>query len=58
MPLRVIDRDQDWLLPPSLADLLDPDHPAHFVAAFVAALDEAALRELGMGATGAAREHR
>src|ERR1041385_1057761 len=55
MPLRISGRDQDWLLPPSLGDLLAPDHPAHFVAAFVDALDPTALAELGIVATGATR---
>ena len=32
MPLRDMDREQMWLLPPSLDELLPLDHPARFVA--------------------------
>ena len=35
MPLREMRREQAWLLPPSLDELLPLDHPARFVAEFV-----------------------
>jgi transposase len=38
MPVRNINRQQTWLLPPSLDELVPEDHPARFVASFVDSL--------------------
>ena len=39
MPFRSYCRDQIWLLPPSLEDLLPEDHPAGFMGMFLDELD-------------------
>ena len=48
VPLRDMPREQAWLLPSSLDELLPLDHPARFVAEFVDALDREDWKELGV----------
>ena len=48
MPWREWDREQVWLMPPSLDEVLADDHPARLVAAFVDSLTTAEWAELGV----------
>ena len=58
MPLRRFNREQAWLLPPSLDEMVAEDHPARFVGAFVDELDAAAWHELGVNLDGESRHSR
>ncbi len=48
MPLREMNREQAWLLPPTVDELVPQDHPARFVAEFVDALNREDWTELGV----------
>ncbi len=52
MPLRPMNREQGWLLPPTLDDLLPEEHAARFVAACVDGLGRATWTELELDLEG------
>ena len=49
MPNRPMNREQMWILPPSLDEMLEAGHPARFVAAFVDGLGRDGWGEIGVG---------
>lgn len=55
MPVRPLNRDQGWLLPPRLDDLLSGKHAVRFVASFVDALEAREWAELGIELQGEER---
>lgn len=54
MPVRPLQRDQGWLLPRNLEELLSADHPARFVGAYVDALGQETWAEMGVRPSGEA----
>jgi len=52
MPLRSLNRQQTWLIPPTLDELMPDDRQVLFIAMFVDNLDETEWRKLGIGLAG------
>lgn len=48
MPLRPFNREQAWLMPPSVEELIADDHPARFVDMVLDELDEGEWEEMGV----------
>ena len=55
MPSRPFSREQTWLFPPTLDELIPSDHPARYVAMFVDELPRAEWLKLGVAPDGEAR---
>ena len=53
MPVRQLNRQQTWLLPPTLDELIPDNHPARFVAMLVESLDAATWQKLDIKLEGA-----
>lgn len=52
MPIRPLHREQAFLLPPSLDELIPEDHPARFIAGVVDSLEASFWEELGIAFEG------
>jgi transposase len=52
MPVRQLNRQQTWLLPPNLDELIPSDHPARFVAMIVDSLEVQTWLEMGIDPEG------
>src|SRR4030042_6705765 len=54
MPIRELNRQRPWLLPPTLDELVPDDHPSRFVATIVDSLDQSMWEKLGISLNGEA----
>ena len=52
MPLRPMEREQMWMLPPTLDELIPDDHPARFVDVYLDGLGRDGWAELGVDPDG------
>ena len=52
MPLRPMEREQMWMLPPTLGELIPADHPARFVDVYLDGLGRDGWAELGVDPEG------
>jgi transposase len=54
MPVREFNRQQTWLFPPTLDELIPDDHPVRFVASVVDTVDDAVWRAMHIAPNGEA----
>jgi transposase len=48
MPLRPFNRQQTWLLPPTLDEMIADDHPVRFIASFVDSLEDNVWQQMNV----------